>query len=163
LISYHFGGKKGLLEQIMVKFYEGYFLSIKKGEANLGELFNEATTADRLVHVMKFIFDYLFECHQMTRFIYRELTIDSTLVREVMTLYLSQEKYYYLSIIEEGIKRGELKEMDLEIWVLQLLNVLYMPFLQPQVIREVHYIEPLSEEFKERYFAQIKHWILNSF
>lgn len=47
--------------------------------------------------------------------------------------------------------------------VLQILNALYMPFLQPQVIREVHYIEPHSDEFKSRYFLQLEQWITNFF
>jgi len=160
LISYHFGGKKGLLEQLMIRFYEGYFQSIKKPTA---EIEPYETAKDYLIQALTSAYTYLFDHYRMTRFIYRELTVDSTLVREVMTLYLGQEKYLYMSILEKAYQEGEHVIEDLEIYVLQLLNVLYMPFLQPQVIREVYYIEPHSEEFKQRYLSQLENWITSNF
>jgi AcrR family transcriptional regulator len=163
LISYYFRGKKGLLEQLMVQFYEGYFLTIEKKEQNLAETTDHVTMKDRLLQVIEASFEYLFNSYKMTRFIYRELTMDSMLIREVMTIYLAKEKYYYSSLFEEGVEKGELIHHDVEMMVLQLLNALYMPFLQPQVIREVHYIEPHSDEFKERYFSQISLWVMSSF
>jgi AcrR family transcriptional regulator len=163
LISYYFGGKKGLLEQLMVQFYEGYFLTIEKKEEMLAEESDHVSMRERLLQVIEASFNYLFNSYKMTRFIYRELTMDSMLIREVMTTYLAKEKYYYSSLLEEGIKKGELIHHDIEMIVLQLLNALYMPFLQPQVIREVHYIEPHSDDFKERYFYQISKWVTSSF
>lgn len=163
LVSYYFGGKKGLLEQIMVQFYEGYFNRIEEEEKALALINKEVVISGRVWKVIQSTFDYLFTEYKMTRFIYRELTMDSMLVREVMTIYLSKEKFYYLSILEEAVEKGELDHSDIEMMVLQLLNLLYMPFLQPQVIREVHYMEPLQEEFKKRYLYQLKVWINGSF
>lgn len=169
LISYYFGGKKGLIEQLMVKFYEGYFLAIEQGKKKTTEYDSQTSSSERLLCVMKFAFDYLFESYKMTRFIYRELTMDSMLIREVMTTYLAKEKYYYTSVLEqeivikEGNEKREHFHHDVEMMVLQILNALYMPFLQPQVIREVHYIEPHSDEFKSRYFLQLEQWITNFF
>lgn len=169
LISYYFGGKKGLIEQLMVKFYEGYFLAIEQGKKKTTEYTSQTSSSERLLCVMKFAFDYLFESYKMTRFIYRELTMDSMLIREVMTTYLAKEKYYYTSVLEqeivikEGNEKREHFHHDVEMMVLQILNALYMPFLQPQVIREVHYIEPHSDEFKSRYFLQLEQWITNFF
>lgn len=169
LISYYFGGKKGLIEQLMVKFYEGYFLAIEQGKKKITEYDSQTSSSERLLCVMKFAFDYLFESYKMTRFIYRELTMDSMLIREVMTTYLAKEKYYYTSVLEqeivikEGNEKREHFHHDVEMMVLQILNALYMPFLQPQVIREVHYIEPHSDEFKSRYFLQLEQWITNFF
>lgn len=169
LISYYFGGKKGLIEQLMVKFYEGYFLAIEQGKKKTTEYASQTSSSERLLCVMKFAFDYLFESYKMTRFIYRELTMDSMLIREVMTTYLAKEKYYYTSVLEqeivikEGNEKREHFHHDVDMMVLQILNALYMPFLQPQVIREVHYIEPHSDEFKSRYFLQLEQWITNFF
>lgn len=112
LISYYFGGKKGLIEQLMVKFYEGYFLAIEQGKKKTTEYDSQTSSSERLLCVMKFAFDYLFESYKMTRFIYRELTMDSMLIREVMTTYLAKEKYYYTSVLEQEIviKEGNEKE-----------------------------------------------------
>lgn len=169
LISYYFGGKKGLIEQLMVTFYEGYFLAIEEGRCATTEYSSQTARSERLLCVMKYAFDYLFDSHKMTRFIYRELTMDSMLIREVMTTYLAKEKYFYTSVleqeleVEEGNEKREHFHLDVEMMVLQLLNSLYMPFLQPQVIREVHYIEPHSDEFKARYFLQLEHWVKSCF
>ena len=143
----------------MIQFYEGYFRHFQDGK--LQELIEtEENSFEKVWMIVKSSFEYLFQQYKMTRFIYRELTIDSMLVREVMTIYLVKEKYNYLTIFKEIKARGELDvEADLEMIVLQLLNLLYMPFLQPQVIREVYYIEPLEEQFKERYLSQLKAWI----
>jgi AcrR family transcriptional regulator len=150
LVSYYFGSKKGLLEALMVNFYESYFEVLERHQKEMPQ-----DAGKKLLTLLEIAFDYLFDSYKMTRFIYRELTLDSMLIREVMTTYLAKEKYYYLSVIEEVIEKRALKTMDAEMIVLQLLNTLYMPFLQPQVIREVYYIEPLSKEFKRRYYEQL--------
>lgn len=108
LISYHFGGKRGLLEQLMVRFYEGYFQSIHR-EAERED--SALSAHEDLIQAVRSAFSYLFEDYQMTRFIYRELTMDSMLVREVMTLYLSQEKYYYMSLLEHAIDRTKTRSL----------------------------------------------------
>ncbi|GAA0380091.1 forespore capture DNA-binding protein RefZ [Bacillus horti] len=159
LISYYFGGKKGLLEALMVQFYEDFFKAID-GASEKNELL---TPMDKLIQIMQTAFDYLFEQYKMTRFIYRELTLDSTLIREVMTIYLNKEKYYYANILEEIQEIEEGPAFDVEMMVLQLTNALYMPFLQPQAIREVYHIEPTGEEFKKRYFLQLKLYIQTLF
>lgn len=163
LVSYYFGGKKGLLESLMIQFYEGYFEAIENTDKNGAKMPEEKQGAfslpERLINRFRSAYDYLFTHHQMTRFIYRELTMDSMLVREVMTTYLAKEKYLFLSLIEESQEAGEYTQLDAEMFVLQLVNTLYMPFLQPQLIREVYYLEPLNTQFKERYFHQLENWI----
>lgn len=164
MISYYFKGKKGLLEQLMVQFYEGYFNVIEQHQAgDTGEKSSlvQLSAYQRLITTLTASFDYLFEHYHMTRFIYRELTIDSTLIREIMTVYLSREKYYYMTLLEELKEAGDLRSGDIEMMTLQLLNTLYMPFLQPQVIREVYYIEPHSHEFKQRYLEQLNFSVEN--
>lgn len=156
LISYYFGGKKGLVETIMIQFYEEYF---KQLEASLKMADAEQKQRERLWVIISSAFDYLAAQYKMTRFIYRELSLDSMLIREVMTTYLTKEKFFFQTLFNELKKVGELpSNSDLDMIVLQLLNLLYMPFLQHQVIREVYYQEPLQEEFKERYLAQLKSW-----
>lgn len=154
LISYYFGGKKGLLEALMVRFYEGYFKSIDP----ISQEGEKQQSVDQLIQMLQTAYDYLFEHYKMTRFIYRELTMDSMLIREVMTTYLSKERYYYSRILDQLQEQGQLPIFDVDMMVLQLVHILYMPFLQPQAIREVYYIEPISLEFKERYFSQLKQW-----
>lgn len=163
MISYHFGSKKGLLEQLMVQFYEGYFTTLDALKKSVRDTGVQLAYQDRILRSLKSCFHYLFENYRMTRFIYRELSLDSTLIREIMSSYLAREKFEYLSILQDAESVGELGEEDTEMMVLQLLNLMYMPFLQPQVIREVYHIEPHSEMFKTRYWDQMEQWIDNRF
>ncbi|WP_158306355.1 forespore capture DNA-binding protein RefZ [Caldalkalibacillus thermarum] len=160
MISYYFKGKRGLLEQLMVQFYEEYFNVIEQHQADDMDQ-GQLTPYQRLLSTLSASFNYLFEHYQMTRFIYRELTIDSTLIREIMTVYLGKEKYYYITLLEELKQAGTLRSNDVEMITLQLLNTLYMPFLQPQMIRKVYYIEPHSDEFKQRYLEQLNFFVEN--
>lgn len=158
LISYYFGGKKGLLEEIMVRFYEGYFEHIRLTETE-ASFQGEQSALEHLILVIDSAFHYLFHSYRMTRFIYRELTLDSMLIREVMTIYLAKEKHYYQTIIEKILVEEQHQKQDADILLLQLLQLLYMPFLQPQVIREVYYMEPHHEQFKLRYIKQLRSWL----
>ncbi|WP_202078555.1 forespore capture DNA-binding protein RefZ [Caldalkalibacillus salinus] len=156
LVSYYFGSKKGLLEALMVNFYESYFEVLESQRKMLSE---QQDVHHKLLSLVNVAFNYLFESYKMTRFIYRELTLDSMLIREVMSTYISKEKYYYLSVMEEALEKEQISAIDIEMVVLQILNILYMPFLQPQVIREVYHMEPLSMTFKKRYYDQLSGWI----
>jgi TetR/AcrR family transcriptional regulator, regulator of cefoperazone and chloramphenicol sensitivity len=163
LISYYFGSKKGLLEQLMIRFYEGYLHKLEETERAIRSIHFRVSYQERLLDMIGSGFEYLFDAYRMTRFIYRELTLDSTLIREVMTIYASKEKYHYWSLLEEAVRQKELADQDLEMLVLQLLNVLYMPFLQPQIIREVYHVEPHSNEFKSRYVLQLEKLVTHLF
>lgn len=162
LISYYFGGKKGLLEKIMVHFYESYFHVLENNMIS-DEGIKPAQAFDLFLDTVREGFNFLFDHNKMTRFIYRELTLDSILIREIMTTYLAKEKYYYSFLLDRALKLHQCQTLDLEMLVLQMLNMLYMPFLQPIAIREVHYMDPDSEAFKERYFTLIKNWVHHLF
>lgn len=158
MISYYFKGKKGLLEQVMIQFYEPYFERIEseQQQLNLAVEGHDPVPLERLYCLVETCFNYLFENYRMTRFIYRELTVDSTLIREIMTTYLAKEKYYFLSLIEYVKKENSNEADDNEMFALQILNSLYMPFLQPQIVREVYYLEPHEPQFRDRYIKQLK-------
>ena len=60
---------------------------------------------DVMVQMVRGILRYQFENRELTRF-YRELSLDTTLIREVMTVYFSKERYY----IEQMIRQGQMKK-----------------------------------------------------
>ncbi len=61
---------------------------------------------DVMVQMVRGILRYQFENRELTRFFYRELSLDTTLIREVMTVYFSKERYY----IEQMIRQGQMKK-----------------------------------------------------
>ena len=61
---------------------------------------------DVMVQMVRGILRYQFENRELTCFFYRELSLDTTLIREVMTVYFSKERYY----IEQMIRQGQMKK-----------------------------------------------------
>lgn len=91
------------MEHLVSRFYEGYLRILEKGHERL----QDAGATDCLLQLVFDILSYQHEHRQLTRFVYREVTIDSTLNREVMSTYLTKEKYILHLIIEKGKEDNE--------------------------------------------------------
>ena len=63
---------------------------------------------DNLIH---------FHCENihLSRFILRELSLDTQMVREMMSIYSAKERYYFTKIIEMGIARQEFMKINVNL------------------------------------------------
>ncbi|MBU8684710.1 forespore capture DNA-binding protein RefZ [Bacillus haynesii] len=156
-ISYYFNGKGGLMEHLVSRFYEGYLRILEKGHERL----QDVGATDCLLQLVFDILSYQHEHRQLTRFVYREVTIDSTLNREVMSTYLTKEKYILHLIIEKGKEDNEFSRFPLSHFMIQLKSLLMMPYLQPQYISEVLYVQPHEPYFYQAYYKEVKTWLLS--
>ncbi|MEC1263032.1 forespore capture DNA-binding protein RefZ [Bacillus swezeyi] len=156
-ISYYFNGKGGLMEHLVSRFYEGYLRILENGHERLQDL----SAKDCLLQLVFDILSYQHEHRQLTRFVYREVTIDSTLIREVMSTYLTKEKYILHLIIEKGKADREFSRFPLSHFMIQLKSLLMMPYLQPQYISEVLYLQPHEPYFYKAYYKEVKTWIIS--
>jgi len=155
LISYYFSGKKGLLELLMTSFLEQYI-------AILGEAFEKKDSLSAkavLCDMVKSILEFESENHQLARLVHREITLDTMLVREIMSTYLTKEKYYFQTIIESGMKKREFRKLPIMITIMQLKGMLTMPYLHPQYMTEVLHLNPAEPYFVLKYFQEINKWI----
>lgn len=155
LISYHFGGKKGLLERLMTSFFEGYIAEIETVLQKGDQQSAKAT----LLELIRAALDYQQDRVRLARFVHREVTFDSTLVRELMMSYLMREKFCYEEIFKAGVQRKEFHQLPVDLLVLQLRDLLMMPYLHPQYIREVYNLAPQETYFKKRYSRFLTHWV----
>lgn len=155
LISYYFGGKKGLLEHLMTFFLEMYIERIDKAF----QQHNSMNAKDCLLKMINNVLNLEEEHYHLSRLVYREITIDTVLIREIMATYLAKEKYYFKTILEIGIRNQEFKKIPISITILQLKAMLTMPYLHPQYLIEVHHIQPSEHYFTDKYFNEIKRWI----
>ncbi|WP_270179602.1 forespore capture DNA-binding protein RefZ [Alkalihalobacillus sp. CinArs1] len=155
LISYYFNGKKGLAEFLMTTFLEGYVKELE----NVHKMLDNKSAKVCLVEALRSIMIYQHQNRQLARFVHREITFDSVLVREIMTTYLSREKFYLSKIFEAGFSNKEFRPQSVDYVVMQLRGMLSMPFLQPQYILEVHHIQPNEAYFIERYTKQLLQWV----
>lgn len=105
LISYYFNSKQGLLEYAVTNYYETYLKTMETTLQNNKD-------ADHLMKMKKVIFsmiDYKTEHFHLTSFINRELSLDSTFVREMTVTYLAKENHVlgelFNAILGSNLKR----------------------------------------------------------
>lgn len=155
LISYYFSGKQGLLEFLMMSFFEGYTAEIESAYEELDKM----SARESLLVIIRRVLDFQQKNVQLARFVHREVTLDSTLIRELMTTYLMKEKYVYERVFTAGIKQKEFHSHPVDLLVLQFRELMLMPYLHPQYIREVYHLMPQEHYFKKRYARYLQHWV----
>ncbi|MGM7702346.1 forespore capture DNA-binding protein RefZ [Pseudalkalibacillus sp. Hm43] len=155
LISYYFGGKKGLLEFLMSSFLEGYLYVLEDAYEKL----EKDSARSCLNKLIEEVIIYQQGRSQAARLVHREISIDTTLVREIMTTYLMKEKYYYNAIFDKGIKQKEFKSVSKNMVIMQLRSMLFMPFLYPQYIREIYQFSVNDRYFTTKYMNTIQNWV----
>lgn len=155
LISYYFGGKQGLLEHLMVTFFEGYLKVMEQ------EIIEREGKSARLVlmHLLEGILHYQQENHHLARFVHREITLDTTLVRELMCTYLMKEKHYYYQLLKRGMENQEFKRQPIDFIIIQIRGMVTLPYLHPQYIKEVHHLLPHEKYFIKHYYQYITIWM----
>ncbi|OIJ18234.1 TetR family transcriptional regulator [Anaerobacillus alkalidiazotrophicus] len=155
LISYYFGNKQGLLEELMVEFFEGYNKILEEAYQDL----KSASPKTCLFSIVEKILKYQQHNHHLARFVHREVTLDSTLVRELMMTYFMKEKHFMKAIIEAGIDKEEFRNLSCDFISIQIRALLTMPYSQPQYIREVYHLYPHESYFVQQYMKHIKKWL----
>ncbi|WP_307325778.1 forespore capture DNA-binding protein RefZ [Evansella vedderi] len=161
LISYYFGSKQGLLEELITGFLEGYVEEIERQVYRVEN--KEDTAYDCLLNAIWDVMVYQQNKHHLARFVHREITLDTTLVRELMTTYLAKEKHLFQTILQLGYEKGEMHTLPSEYFVLQLRGMLTLPFLHPQYIREVYHLMPHENNFLDEYFSELANWVATHF
>jgi AcrR family transcriptional regulator len=151
LISYHFQGKQGVLEVLISTYFETLFRRLEELEAEL----EGQPPFERLSRILHLYVYFQRDHAPITRLIQRELSVESMLAREVMTLYIHRWKHGIAKVIEEGIATGHFAAVPIDHMLLMTSSQLIYPFLNPQVVREVYYLEPGSDEFCEWLLASI--------
>lgn len=150
LISYHFKNKQGLLELIMIDYFEGLFRKFDSKQVEQTK--KDVDYFKELMGIVKMVIQYQSEHQEVTRIIQRELSVDSTLVREVMSTYIAKLKGVFSALFEKGIQEGQFQEdLNQDMKLIHILSSIFFPYFNPQIVREVFYIDPMSEEYIEEY------------
>ncbi|WP_088103837.1 forespore capture DNA-binding protein RefZ [Halalkalibacter urbisdiaboli] len=153
LVSYYFGGKKGLFEQLMTQFLEGYMSvmsDVKK---------QEGCSRDKLLDTLRALLSYQQSFHHLARMVHREMALDSVLVREIMSTYLRKEKHDFEQLLREGVRAGEFRRQQLDYVLFQIKSMLTMPYLYPQYLRELYQLMPTEPYFVKKYMEHLTKWV----
>ncbi|MBM7584975.1 AcrR family transcriptional regulator [Bacillus pakistanensis] len=154
-ISYYFHGKQGLLEECFTRFFETYLLCLENAVDELGKSPTDFCLKNAIKNILYFQSDH----HLLSRFVWREMSIDSQIVREITSSYLMKEKYLLKKVIEQGIEEELFLKLPANILIIQLKSMLSMPYLNAQYLREVWQLFPQEKYFVERYYEAIESWI----
>lgn len=155
LISYHFQGKQGVLEVLISTYFETLFRLLAEQETENKGLEPFA----KLVGVIRLYVYFQRDHAAITRLIQRELSVESMLAREVMTLYIHRWKHGFGKVVEEGISAGKFAAIPLDKVLLTISSLLIYPYLNPQSVREVYYLEPGTDEFCEWLVSSIVQYL----
>lgn len=153
-ISYYFQGKQGLLEACLVSFFDPYVACLEE-EAGKLKKDNAHVCLNRS---LKRVLQFQSENHLLARFVWREVSIDSQLSREIISSYLMKERFYFKKMIQATFQ-DQKTIFPLDMLVIQLKGMLMMPYLNSQYIREVWGIIPQERYFADKYLQAIQGWI----
>lgn len=157
LISYYFGGKKGLLEALMVDFLEGYLKELERAHQK-----NHSDAFEKFMDIVSASLTYMQKHHLRARFVLREMTLDSTLVREITSTYLMKEKHIYATVLKQGIDDGTFPPIPMNWMIMQVRGMVTMPFLHHQYVREVFQLHPHHPHFIVAYQKELYMWLMKT-
>jgi AcrR family transcriptional regulator len=153
-IAYYFNNKPGLLEYCFMHFFEQYINKIEEAYLSIDRGAKEC-----LKRIVADLLHYQCENSQLASFVYREMSMDSQVVREIMSTYSLKEKYYLQKIMERGFEWQEFRPHSIPYLIIQLKGLLMMPFMNTQYMREVLYIFPNEPFFEQKYLKELYAWI----
>ncbi|MCI1592569.1 MULTISPECIES: forespore capture DNA-binding protein RefZ [Heyndrickxia] len=157
-ISYYFDGKQGLLEKCFIHFFEAY-LAFFEEEVQSLKFDRPENCLKRAIYKILY---FQSTNHLLARFVWREVSIDSQIVREITSSYFMKERYLIKKLIEE-INAGKVfSNSDIHFLIIQLRSLLTMPFLNGQYLREVWNVSPHERYFVEKYYQHLDRWIEES-
>ncbi|MCM2531406.1 forespore capture DNA-binding protein RefZ [Neobacillus pocheonensis] len=153
-IAYYFDNKLGLLEYCFTSFFEQYISKIEEAYTLIDQ-----GAKGCLKRVVANLLHYQCEHNHLASVVYREMSIDSQVVREIMSTYSLKEKYYFQKIFEKGFEWNEFRPHSIPYLIIQLKGLLMMPYMNTHYLREVLYIFPNEPFFEQKYLKEINFWI----
>ncbi|MCA1032361.1 forespore capture DNA-binding protein RefZ [Bacillus timonensis] len=154
-ISYYFENKSGLLEELVSTFLEDYIRIFQQSYEEL----EDKSARECLLRMIKKVMAFQRDNRRLAQFVLREITLDTILVREVMTTYLAKEKYYLKSILDRGIQQHEFRKIPVLYTFMQLKGMLNMPYINSHYMAEVLHIMPGESYFTEQYVKELEKWV----
>ncbi|MDQ6599943.1 TetR/AcrR family transcriptional regulator [Bacillus salipaludis] len=156
-VAYYFENKLGLLEYCFTHFYEQYLGIMEEEYALVG-----LGAKDCVKRMTAKLLHYQCDNIHLANVVYREMSLDSQIVREIMSTYNLKEKYYFQKIFEKGMEWKEFQPHSVPYLIIQLKGLLMMPFMNSHYLREVMYIFPNERFFEQKYLNEMYNWIENT-
>lgn len=154
-ISYYFQGKLGLLEACMVYFFERYLACLEEEVEHI----EKDPPHECLLRAIRNILEFQSKHFYLSRLVWREVSIDSQVSREVMSTYLMKERYFLKTFIQASFKNHHNSLLFVSMAVIQLKGMLIMPYTNIQYVQEVWNLSPQETYFVDRYYEMLEEWL----
>lgn len=153
LISYYFKSKQGLLEYAVTDYYDIYLHELE----DIVEANADCSKQEQLEAVIRKILEYKLEHDRLSAFIHRELSLDSTFVREMAVTYLAKETHVLSNLFFSVLGKNDQRRRD--ILYMQLRGMLLSPFLIKHEQSSLWLDTTSRQHFLETYCQSILDWI----
>ncbi|MRG87716.1 forespore capture DNA-binding protein RefZ [Salinibacillus xinjiangensis] len=155
MISYYFQNKQGLLEFLIVNYFESYLQKLEKIQKSS----STKSPVEQMEELIDAIIHYKQENHQFTSFIQRELSKDNILVRELLVTYLAKEKYLFEDAFYQIVPSTQYSTVEKEILLFQLKGLLQIPFTMPYEWKSMVGVNRSDDVYLTKYVKSIKKWV----
>jgi TetR/AcrR family transcriptional regulator len=123
LLHYYFRNKEKLFDKIfenaLARFFEQYLV------------FEDSSlpAKERLFRYVSNIIDFYAEYPQMTMFLIKEIGNNPELFKQRITVAKKNKTMRLASLLEEAIKNGEIKKIDVTMFIINLQSLCSYPFI----------------------------------
>lgn len=155
LISYHFKGKQGLLEDIVVTYYEELLECMERTMHTHARLTGRGQLKKMIEEVVRFKLDHFYQ----SVVVHRELTLDSTFVREMLTTYITKENYYLYNLFTLYRDQYPQLKKTTHLYVMQLKGMINSPFTLHHEWKRDIYSAKVDTYTSLNYITCIYEWI----
>ncbi|MCP8617132.1 forespore capture DNA-binding protein RefZ [Salirhabdus salicampi] len=155
MISYYFKNKQGLLEYLVVRYYEEYLDVVEQQifERNLHEDVSD------FLYLIDAIIQYKQKHHQFTCFIQRELSFDNMFIRELLVTYLAKEQYLLQNAFYSILPDFAYTVIEKECLYMQFKGLLNIPFLMPHEWKQNVQGNYSEQAYLSTYIQMLKNWL----
>src|SRR5690625_4496939 len=155
LISYYFNSKQGLFEHAVINYYEDYLSELQTTiNAN-----SRVAPIDQLKKLIVSIIQYKHLNQKLSCFIHRELSVDSTFMREIYLTYIAKENYYIKEIFTEVLKDVRVNQITKEFMFMQLKGMLASPYTLQKEFQQTLLHPTNNAYFVKNYTETIFSWL----
>ncbi|MFG6121314.1 forespore capture DNA-binding protein RefZ [Thalassobacillus sp. B23F22_16] len=155
LISYYFTNKQGLLETLIIDYYEDYIGLVEQQADAMDEL----DPIDRLCRLIEVILHYKQDRHQLTCLIQRELSLDNQFVREMLVTYLSKENHLLYGLFQQVVAPVVREKRDARFLFLQFKGMLQAPYAMPHDWKDFVTFDQSHSYFAQQYSRTVQKWV----
>jgi AcrR family transcriptional regulator len=130
LLHYYFSSK----EKIFDKVFEGAMAKYFQQMAVFSD--SSLPIKQRVLNYIDNIIDFYTEYPQMSMFIIKEISINPDLFKQKVNV-VKNAKVSLIGLLEEGIKKGEIKKIDTALFSINLQSLCSYPFLATPLFKHI--------------------------